>query len=87
YLQERDSWRIHPCIKCGFAELFDAPSDLIRVTFPNLPADGVVQAFTARCPLCGGAQALEPRDSADETADTAGPSPPRAKRPWWRFWG
>jgi len=78
YLQERDAWRIHPCIKCGFAELFDAPSDLLRATFPDLPADGTVEAFTARCPLCGGPQALEPRATA--ASSDARP------RPWWRFW-
>lgn len=85
YLRERDDWRIHPCIKCGFAELFDAPSDLIRATFPDLPADSSVEAFTARCPLCGGAQAVAPGDSADEAG--AGPlSRPSHKQPWWRFW-
>jgi hypothetical protein len=86
YLQERDSWRIHPCVKCGFAELFDAPSDLIRATFPSMPAGGEVQAFTTRCPLCGGAQALEPLKSGQET-DPSSISRPGEKRPWWRFWG
>jgi hypothetical protein len=35
YLQERQSWRIHPCQKCGFSELFGAPSDL---KWPGAPA-------------------------------------------------
>jgi hypothetical protein len=81
YLHERPTWTIQPCQKCGFAELFDAPSDLIRVVFPNVPADQVVGAFTSFCPLCGGVQALEFRVTGDQTAQMA----PR-KRAWWRIW-
>jgi hypothetical protein len=86
YLQERGAWVIHPCRKCGFSELFDAPSDLIRVVFPNTPADAQMSMFTAFCPLCGGVQGVEAKDNL---AGGKGPSaaPPSAKRPWWRFWG
>src|SRR5215470_6526221 len=37
YLRERSGWVIHPCQTCGFSELFDAPSDLVRVVFPDIP--------------------------------------------------
>ena len=65
YLIERPSWTIHPGKKCGFSELFDAPSDLILVVFPNIPADDVMEAFTSFCPLCGGIQVLEFREASD----------------------
>jgi len=86
YLQQRGAWVIHPCRKCGFSELFDAPADLIRVVFPNTPADAQMSMFTAFCPLCGGVQGVEAKDNP---AGGGGPSaaPPPAKRPWWRFWG
>src|SRR5262245_48123069 len=63
YLRERPSWTIHPCEKCGFSDLFDAPSDLMRVVFPDLPVGAAVEAFTSFCPLCGGVQAIESIDS------------------------
>lgn len=51
YLRERPQWKIHPCSKCGFSELFDAPSDLVRATFPSLPDDAFVDAslHSAHC--------------------------------------
>jgi len=61
YLRERGSWVIDPCQKCGLSELFDAPSDLIRVLFPNTAPDEEVSMFTAFCPLCGGVQLVEKR--------------------------
>ncbi len=76
YLEERANWTITPCTQCGFRELFDAPSDLIRATFPEMPADATLEGFTAFCPLCGGVQTIEAR---------ARPAPPVA-RPWWKFW-
>jgi len=86
YLGERGAWVIHPCRKCGFSELFDAPSDLIRVVFPNSPRDGQTSMFTAFCPLCGGVQGVEARSSPVSDGGEAD-SPPPAQRPWWRFWG
>jgi len=74
YLAERPRWKIVGCGKCGLGELFDAPSDLIRVTFPDLPADAQLDAFTAFCGLCGGVQTIEAAPSA------------RAKKAWWKFW-
>lgn len=76
YLREKVNWRINPCTKCGFTELFDAPSDLVRATFPNMPADAQLGAFTAFCPLCGGVQSIESLVAADSVV----------KRPWWKFW-
>lgn len=76
YLAERAQWTISPCDRCGFNELFDAPSDLIKAVFPGLPSDAEMDMFTAKCPLCGGVQGVE----AMQKSDGAG------KRPWWKFW-
>jgi hypothetical protein len=81
YLSEKSSWTILPCQKCGFSELFDAPSDLMRVVFPNIPAGAVMDAFTSFCPLCGGVQALEFKDDGSEKSDA-----PLQKKAWWQFW-
>jgi hypothetical protein len=61
YLRERGAWVIHPCRKCGFSELFDAPSDLIRAVFPDAPPGARLSMFTAFCPLCGGVQGVTAR--------------------------
>ncbi|HWA24844.1 MAG TPA: hypothetical protein VG734_04145 [Lacunisphaera sp.] len=63
YLMERPAWEIGPCDRCGLAELFDAPSDLLRVAFPNLPAGAALETFTSFCPLCGGVQVLQARSA------------------------
>jgi hypothetical protein len=101
YLAERDGWVIHPCDKCGLPELFDAPSDLMRATFPNAPADAEIEMFTAFCPLCGGVQGVEivgrdPDDDVDEEDNDDDEIPvPVARQspvlgenpaPWWKFW-
>ncbi len=89
YLRERGAWIIHPCAKCGLSEIFDAPSDLIRIVFPNTPPDAQMSMFTSFCPLCGGIQGLESRSSTvSDSSHTDSPtsSLPPAKRPWWRFW-
>jgi hypothetical protein len=85
YLRERGAWTIHPCRKCGFSELFDAPSDLIRVVFPNTPEGAQMIMFTAFCPLCGGVQGVESRDNPAGDVE-ASPAPQAVKRPWWKFW-
>jgi hypothetical protein len=59
YMAERGRWNITPCDKCGFSELFDAPSDLIAKVFPNAPSGGEMVSFTAFCPRCGGVQVAE----------------------------
>lgn len=86
YLRERESWGVIPCSKCGFSELFDAPSDLIRVVFPNVPAGSQMNMFTSFCPLCGGVQGVKSRGElpSDDDRPTAATPP---KRPWWKFWG
>lgn len=76
YLGEKAYWKITPCTKCGFSELFDAPSDLVRATFPNMPADAELEGFTAFCPLCGGVQVVESCKHRVESI----------RRPWWKFW-
>jgi hypothetical protein len=86
YLRERGEWVIHPCSKCGMSELFDAPSDLMRVVFPNLPPGSQMSMFTAFCPLCGGVQGLESQSDLVETGDKPASAPNSGKRPWWKFW-
>jgi hypothetical protein len=60
YLAERDNWIIKPCGKCGFAELFDAPSDLLKKVFPNVGKNSneEMEAFTSFCPMCRGVQVI-----------------------------
>ena len=86
YLRERCEWVIHPCSKCGMSELFDAPSDLMRVVFPNLPPDGQMSMFTTFCPLCGGVQGVESKNNPAGAGDEPGPAANAGKRPWWKFW-
>jgi hypothetical protein len=54
YLGERSEWAVSPCNKCGLRYLFDAPSDLIKVIFPNVPPGSDIKMFTSFCGLCGG---------------------------------
>jgi len=81
YLKERPHWIIHPCQQCGFSELFDAPSDLIKAVFPDLPDDAVMEAFTVFCGMCGGVQLIQHKDAVlDQSSMRASP------RKWWQFW-
>lgn len=61
YVAERGDWIITPCGKCGLSELFDPPSALMRVVFPDTPPDAIMDMFTARCGGCGGAQVVQAR--------------------------
>jgi hypothetical protein len=83
YLLERPDWVIHPCSRCGLTELFDAPSDLIRVVFPPLSEAGPAEVpvmFTAFCGCCGGVQVVE-------RAGTEAPEgPAQARESWWEVW-
>ena len=54
YLLERSRWTIDPCQKCGFSELFDPPSDLIRASSPGFCSSSDIQSFESACPRCGG---------------------------------
>jgi hypothetical protein len=82
YLSERPNWKIHPCNQCGLDELFDAPSDLIRVIFPDLPEDAVLGVFTSFCGVCGGVQIVQDPDAdfPDE------PPVDESQKKWWQFW-
>lgn len=81
YLLERADWIIQPCDKCGLDELFDAPSDLMRVIFPGIPAGAKTQMFTSFCGLCGGVQVVQDADA--EFEDQSAQSQPKK---WWQFW-
>jgi hypothetical protein len=83
YLEERPNWTIHPCNKCGLTELFDAPSDLMKVVFPDLPAGGITEMFTTFCGACGGVQVVEYRGAEVDKGD---PRVGSAAKPWWQFW-
>jgi hypothetical protein len=76
YLRERPNWNMHACDKCGLDELFDAPSDLIRIIFPDIPEGATPDMFTSFCPLCRGIQGVEARPFAETPAE----------KPWWKFW-
>jgi hypothetical protein len=80
YLEERPEWDIEPCNRCGLSELLDAPSDLLRVVFPDTPEGTVMQVFTAFCGVCGGIQLVKQQGTGSEV-----PALPRPKR-WWQFW-
>jgi hypothetical protein len=86
YLRERGTWVIHPCRKCGLSELFDAPSDLMRAAFPDLPAGAQMSMFTSFCPLCGGVQGVESKDNPAPHEGEPAPAPQAVKRPWWKLW-
>jgi DNA-directed RNA polymerase subunit RPC12/RpoP len=84
YLEERDHWVIHPCDKCGFAELYDAPSDFLRVAFPNKSQDEIQMWFSYKCVRCpNGFQLVENKD----VPAVAKPSLSRLfKKKRWKFW-
>ena len=66
YLAERSDWTIEPCDKCGLSELFDAPSDLVRVIFPATPEDAAMEMFTTFCGFCGGVLVVQREDASAE---------------------
>jgi hypothetical protein len=94
YLAERQEWDIAPCNKCGFGELFDAPSDLARRLFPNLPPGAAPEMMTAFCPLCGGVQVVSrkglddvPGEEGSGALEPGGATQDRtAAKRWWQFW-
>jgi hypothetical protein len=80
YLRERPDWIIHPCKNCGLSELFDAPSELIKAIFRDLPDDAVMESFTSVCGMCGGVQLTQHKDAVlDEPLAEKSPR-------WWQFW-
>ena len=64
YIAESAKWEITPCDSCGFTDLFDAPSDLIKASYPNIPEDTIVEIFTSFCGVCGGIQVSQMRGVA-----------------------
>jgi hypothetical protein len=50
YLLERGSWHVEPWKEGGLDVLFDAPSDLVMATFPDV----VMEMLTVICGFCGG---------------------------------
>ena len=60
YLEERASWRmLAVCNKCEMSELFDAPSAIVKHSFPTLSPDQLSGfTFTTSCGWCGGGQAV-----------------------------
>jgi hypothetical protein len=81
YLRERPDWLIHPCKNCGLSELFDAPSELMKATFPDLPDDAVMESFTALCGMCGGFQLIQHKEAVLDQ-----PLAEESHRRWWQFW-
>ena len=65
YINELKDWEVSPCDKCGFTELFDAPTEVMKLSFPNLRAGEVMEAFTTTCNLCGGKQAVRSKRLVD----------------------
>lgn len=61
YLHERGAWIIQPCEKCGLDVMFDAPSDLLKVAFPDVHPEAEREAFTTICGFCGGVQVVQHR--------------------------
>lgn len=59
YLIERENWKITPCDKCGFTELFDSPSELFKIMFERNESDDEIVSFSTFCNLCGGVQIIE----------------------------
>lgn len=83
YLKERARWVISPCKKCGFTELFDAPSTIQRVVFSHMPEDATIETFTSFCGMCGGVQLIRTREVAERghTPSAIGPA-----KKWWQVW-
>jgi hypothetical protein len=94
YLADRAEWSISYCPSCGLSELFDAPSELQRKIFPQVPADAVMETFTTFCPACRQVMIVSKRKDDEPyvkrlevNADSRQPfQPPPAKRKWWQFW-
>ena len=78
YLSERGNVIIHPCGKCGLTELFDAPSDLRKVVFPETNEDDIQVYFTAFCGACGGSLVIEDKEGMAQVK--------KLTKKWWEFW-
>jgi len=58
FIREKKDWEITPCEKCGFTELFDPPSEIIMIKFPDLKPGESIEAMALLCDLCGGLQTI-----------------------------
>ena len=65
------------------AVLFDNPSTIMRIAFPNMPANSTMNAFSTFCPLCGDPIVLRHKDTPEE--DDESPSFAKPKK-WYEFW-
>lgn len=53
---EQDYCEITPCSRCKLPFLFDPPTALVKLTFPNIQDNleaGSTSVFTSFCPMCG----------------------------------
>lgn len=55
-IHECGTWHVEPCQNWGLDMLFDAPSDLVRATFPDRSAGAHLERLTVFCGLCCGVQ-------------------------------
>ena len=84
YLKEIVDWRFAiPCKKCGNDVLFDNPSTIMRIAFPNMPANSTMDAFSTFCPLCSDPIVLRHKDTPEEEDES--PSFAKPKK-WYEFW-
>lgn len=81
YLSEKAKWKIVPCNQCGFDELFDAPSELIRAIFPQFSSGEQPEMFTTFCGVCGGVQVVQAATLQDSSENEN-----QSRRRWWQFW-
>lgn len=58
YLEERRTWTVGPCTKCGLTETFSPPSELLALSDAPAAARAQIKRLTAACPICEGMQTL-----------------------------
>jgi len=81
YLAERDDWEITPCDKCGFGELFDAPSEILRELFPTPKERAQAITFSDYCPICRRGQQVVVRRGSRKPGESGSTG-----KKWWQFW-
>ncbi|MFC1947873.1 hypothetical protein ACFLXY_08150 [Chloroflexota bacterium] len=73
YIEEKEEWVIRPCVKCGFSELFDPPSELAQKITPPRENEETIVFTTFSC-KCGGARLVSRKEFTD--ADVELKTPP-----------
>ena len=86
YLEERTTWDLQPCTKCGLPECFEAPSEMLKHSQVPPEARGEVPRITVPCPMCDGVQIFV-RKGIALVAPPAERTPPPKKKAWWKFGG